>query len=126
MVCELPPAPIVELALPEVREIPTGGFSATSINLHLEDNRYLRADCLTSDGVTYKPASLNLEKCIGNHNGFFVISFGGWNLSADKASLTGAVLSALLRTETGNWLDASIDLDTCITNVDGVLRFGAL
>ena len=59
---------------------------------------------------------------LGNINGVFQYGYKGFSLSARNLQLDGAVLSAELRTETGEWRHSSIDLNNKLyVSGDGVL-----
>jgi hypothetical protein len=85
----------------------------------------LHAECFTLIGEVRK-SSINLDQCIGNHNGNF--HWGGCNFSAtaQNVRLEGSHLHARLATLTGEWHDACTDLQAHIKNIEGNLQWDGL
>ena len=97
-------------------------FHYTSRSIVLDGRSLLKAECRDRDGH-YRPATLNLDRCLGNDNGTF--AWGGVNFSrsARNVSLMFPFLSAELRDCQGRWHDAEVDLAQRVENVNGALRY---
>ena len=95
-------------------------FSLSSQNIRLE-GPILRATCRTSQGQT-KEATLNLNDCIANDNGHLICCKGGnFMASSQNVTLQGTILRCRSRKIDGSYVDASINLDSCIANMEGSL-----
>jgi hypothetical protein len=82
----------------------------------------LTALCLTHTGKL-AVAEIDLDAHFGNDNGKFNAGGSHFSHSAKDVHLNGFALCASLKKEDGKWVDAIYDLDTCIENIDGQLRF---
>ena len=63
------------------------------------------------------------NKHVGNKDGKFDLAGANFAKSARALKLTGATLSCELRTVSGQWIPASVDLDTAVENQNGRLVF---
>ncbi len=98
-------------------------FYQSSINLRLENEVFLTADCKTVDGQ-WKTSSLNLNDCIENVNGELVFrAYGNFGHSCRDTTLDGSTLCCQAQTICGDWTDSRINLDEAIENIDGNLQF---
>ncbi|GAA6035075.1 hypothetical protein JCM8097_002172 [Rhodosporidiobolus ruineniae] len=94
-----------------------GNFLPFSTNVRLE-NGFICAD------VKGVPSQLHLDPFIGNRNGRF--ECGGVNVtrSARDLRLCGSILNGQLESAAGhNWIDASFDLSSDITDMTGALQW---
>ncbi|KAG6009367.1 hypothetical protein E4U21_002677 [Claviceps maximensis] len=100
-------------------------FSLTSRDFWLEDSHILHAWCLDMNDA-YRESSLDLNKCLGNKDGFF--QWGGENF-ADTASdveMSATILSAKMLTEDDIVGERQrVDLNEHIANTDGQLTVTA-
>ncbi|KIP12890.1 hypothetical protein PHLGIDRAFT_97651 [Phlebiopsis gigantea 11061_1 CR5-6] len=98
-------------------------FSKTCSNIKL-DGSVLSASCRTSSGGT-KPSSVDLDKHIGNTDGYFDISGTNYTTGAKDASLISrTVLSDELITSDGkSTRKARINLDNYVGNNSGSLTW---
>ncbi|KAG5922925.1 hypothetical protein E4U42_005147 [Claviceps africana] len=98
-------------------------FAASSQDIRLEGKHMLHALCRDTDG-NLQESSIDLNKFLGNQNGYFI--WGGENFSetADQVELEGYILSAVMRAEDGQYAPRQIiDLNERITNDNGRLVF---
>ena len=98
-----------------------GNFAASSedIGVHV----FLTATCKQADGVK-KSASLNLDSGIGNEDGSFKVGGVNFSLTAANVVLDGTTLKASLQKANGEYNDGQeLDLNSCITNENGTLKF---
>ena len=97
-------------------------FSASSKDIHLE-GATLFADCAKADGEEFSSSRLDLDNMIGNIDGNFQWGESSFSQSAQNIRLEGSTLYAELQTPSGNWQDASVNLDEHIGNMDGELTY---
>jgi hypothetical protein len=85
------------------------------------DKGVLSAECLKADKKTYISSSISLDAFIGNVDGNF--SWGGQNFSqsAQDIGVIDGVLYAKLKAPGGKYVDTKFDLNSYLTNNDGVL-----
>lgn len=100
-------------------------FAINTTNIRL-DGSILHGMCKDGKGVPVS-SSLDLNSGIGNTNGefnFFRTGLGtGFTSTARDISLKDDTLYAKLRTDTGSWIPATINLNLCVKNESGVLKF---
>ncbi len=99
-------------------------FTLSSTKLSL-DGAILTANCRASSG-TWSTSSLDLNGYLGNLNGAFNMDRRDFTKSAYDIQLHGNLLRARLKDYSGAWVDAIFNLDLCVANHDGSLRFRAL
>ena len=97
-------------------------FHYTSRAIRLDGRATLVAECRDRDGA-YHPATLDLDRCLGNDDGAF--AWGGVNFSrsARNVTLLFPLLTAELRDTHGRWRDAEVDVSPRVENVNGALRY---
>ena len=99
-------------------------FSQTSNDINVSD-AILSAQCEKEGGSGFAPSTLNLDDYLGNINGSFRWGSQIFSHSAQNISNEGAILTAELQDESGNWRSASVDLDEHIANMNGQLTYQA-
>jgi hypothetical protein len=103
-------------------------FNATAKDLRLEDTT-LSARLQTRDN-TWLEASVDLSYHLINEDGHLMIAEvhrsgpSGFAESCRNAVMHGGILHAECLTLTGGFQNSSINLDECIGNHDGSLRWG--
>ena len=98
-------------------------FSQSSFDIVLNGS-VLMAMCKDFKGV-FQSSAIDLNSYIGNHEGQLDWALGG-NFAASSSNLQfngASTLQAMCRTSSGFEVLASINLDDCITNIDGHLMF---
>ncbi|KZP30801.1 Cyanovirin-N [Athelia psychrophila] len=96
-------------------------FYESSLNVDLDsDKKTLRADCKDSAG-RYHPSSIDISQYLGNHDGSFAWHGSDFVHSARNIRLDASMLCAELQSNEGEWVAGTIDLNTCIANVEGKL-----
>ena len=98
-------------------------FSQTARNAYL-DSKFLKAYCRDREG-TYQRSKINLNSYIANHDGKLEWAAGGnFAASCRDLKLDGSnTLKATCKKSNGHEVTSSINLDECITNIDGHLMF---
>ncbi|RPA77207.1 Cyanovirin-N [Ascobolus immersus RN42] len=90
------------------------------------DTYEIKAYCKNKKGE-YKWSTVNLDRCIANQDGIMVPRLnGGFSGSCDRRSLGNPnnLYTAECRTIKGGWdyRKSTLDMNTFMTNVDGVLK----
>ena len=102
--------------------------SADIPSLRLENGRNL-VGRLRNNGGSFQDASFNLDSCLSNNQGHFQWNGEGFSRTASEIrfAMEGGgnvpVLRAQLRTMSGAWLSADVNLGERIKNVDGQFKF---
>ncbi len=97
-------------------------FSMTSQDIQLEGTT-LVATCQTMDG-DWSSSVLDLNEGIANIDGVLKWQWNGnFAASSKNLCLDGNWLKCQSRTMSGEWVDAQINLDECVTNNNGNLQF---
>jgi hypothetical protein len=96
-------------------------FAITSTDIRL-DGSVLRAKCKDGRGVPVS-SSLDLNLGIGNINGEFNIFHTNFARTARDIHFKDNTLHTTLQTKSGSWTQASINLNLCVKNENGVLKF---
>eukprot|EP00250_Pteridium_aquilinum_P004828 c15026_g1_i1 orf=185-589(-) len=106
----------------------SGDFSKTCSNVQIVGTWSLQALCGDGQGG-FKTSSLGLDAHITNNNGKLRCSGGGGDFSAScqSISLTSSrTLSADCADTTGNLFHTSVNLDNCVENRNGALRWACI
>ncbi|KAK7039079.1 hypothetical protein VNI00_010243 [Paramarasmius palmivorus] len=96
-------------------------FSLNSTQITL-NGTILEALCETGQD-RHIQSSIDLNNHLGNKDGHFDIRASGFLSGARSISLDGSILNAELQRKSGEWIDASINLDLCVENQNGKLEF---
>lgn len=97
-------------------------FQATSRNIHLEGT-VLKAECRDWD-KNWKSSSIDLDTILGNADGSFCTPGSSFSHSASGIRLAAAVmLRADLKSKSGDWKTKTLDLNLCIANKNGDLKY---
>ncbi|KAI1342041.1 Cyanovirin-N [Xylariaceae sp. FL0016] len=123
----LPILPILPfLARAAVAQDPSGGFYAACASWQLGFrgvDRFLVSTCPAGDGAAVRSA-LDLNDCLGNSEGAITAQRVGFAFNSCwgcSASNTSAELTCDCRTSGDKTKTSTIDLDTVISNDDGIL-----
>ena len=120
------------LPRPDMAGDERGGFSSTSINIHLKPPAVLGATCKSypSSGSKLVPSELDLDEILGVEDGHFCIGKTGFSKRATNIRLEtsdGPTLHASLSQANGPLKEAAIHLDAFVTNRGGrLMRYGEL
>ncbi|ETW87826.1 hypothetical protein HETIRDRAFT_245866, partial [Heterobasidion irregulare TC 32-1] len=96
-------------------------FSLTSRTIILEGS-ILKAHCRNLQGF-WVPSTIDLDRHLGNIDGSFNMSGTNFSRSAESVRLVGTIITASLIRQDSKRLQATLDLNVCIQNIDGQLRF---
>jgi len=96
---------------------PDTHIAATCTCFSLRNNSIFTALCLTNSGKL-AVSEIDLDAHFSNDNGKFVAGGKNFTHSAKDIRLDGLTLRASLNSK-----EASYDLDACLENIDGQLRF---
>ncbi|KAI1635309.1 hypothetical protein F4809DRAFT_651288 [Biscogniauxia mediterranea] len=96
-------------------------FEVTSRNISIKNN-VLKAECRDCN-QNWKKSSLDLDQFIGNIDGAFSLSERHFSRSAKEISLDGAKLCATLLKRNQEPSMVSVDLNICVSNINGKLKF---
>ena len=96
-------------------------FAITTTNIRL-DGSILHGMCKDGKGGPVS-SSLDLNSGIGNINGEFNFFRTDFTSTARDIYLKDDTLYATLRTDSGSWKQATINLNFCVKNESGVLKF---
>lgn len=91
-------------------------------SIRLEDNHILVANLETAD-KNWNESSIDLNKFIGNEDGYFVWDGENFSETCYNIRLEGSILYADLSNREGNYCQNSIDLAERIENQDGNFAF---
>ncbi|KHN94518.1 Cyanovirin-N [Metarhizium album ARSEF 1941] len=98
-------------------------FVESSREMWLEDGHILHALCQDDDG-NWNGASIDLDRFIGNSDGWFVWDGENFSHSASDISLDGTLLSAEMgMVDGGNRERQGLDLNERIGNSNGELVY---
>lgn len=97
------------------------GFQLNSRNITLVRS-FLHGECEDTAGRWHR-SSLGLNRHIGNRDGSFTLWGSDWNLTARKVQLSGSKLNAELHKINQGWIESAVDLNLCVTNKNGELKF---
>jgi len=100
-----------------------GGYQASSEGVIFQAPATLLARCRTKKG-TYNPSSIDLDKLLGVQNGAFRVGGKNFSNSVTNATLDadGSTLRATISQPEGPPKACAINLESFISNDDGVLR----
>ncbi|TFK35023.1 Cyanovirin-N [Crucibulum laeve] len=82
----------------------------------------LSAECKLADNKTYKPASISLDKLIGNVGGKLTWGHVNFSQTCKDIVLKGSVLTAVCKTSDNKWVASELDLNAHIQNNKGLLE----
>lgn len=91
-------------------------------SLRIELPAIVRAKCKKINGEEVD-ASLDLNPLVGNNNGHFDAPGENFVASATKIHLKGFILHADLKKVDGHYRHDTLNLDRCLSNEDGHLKF---
>eukprot|EP00729_Bicosta_minor_P007175 gene7175-17692_t len=97
-------------------------FSASSSSIELTEDGILTASCKDSHGKD-TASTLDLNKHVGNKNGKIDFNGADFGKSARALTLASSTLTCELRTISGQWVPATLNLDTAVENQNGTLVF---
>ncbi|KAI6006276.1 Cyanovirin-N [Pisolithus orientalis] len=96
-------------------------FDASCFSYYLENTEFF-ATCRTDSGSD-QSTSIDLNNCVVNRSGALecVSSSGGYSASCEDCSLSGTDLDCTCGNGSGGTDSASVNLNNCLTNSNGVL-----
>ncbi|KAJ7660175.1 Cyanovirin-N [Mycena polygramma] len=108
------------LAAPVERAADTN-FSATCTGISFNpSNNDLTATCQNAGGIGTTTSTIGLNSCVGNTNGELTAG-NDFSASCSNIRFSGVTLSALCRTPAGVGINTSLDLNSVMSNRNGLL-----
>ncbi|KAJ7825014.1 Cyanovirin-N [Mycena leptocephala] len=99
-------------------------FSSTCTKISFNSaNNSLTATCELSGNTGTETTTIPLNACVGNDNGELAAG-SNFSTSCGNISFSGVTLSATCENPTGNLIHTSIDLNSVLSNNNGVLHCG--
>ncbi|KAJ7660164.1 hypothetical protein DFH06DRAFT_1472254 [Mycena polygramma] len=109
------------VAVPPVERAADTNFSATCVDISFDASNYdLTATCQNADGIGSTTTTIGLDSCVGNINGELA---GGsdFSSSCSEIEFRWVSLNVACSNPYGIPINTSLDLNSVLSNIDGVL-----